>query len=202
MLTDDDLKAELTRLEPFEGRVPWAYLDTKGLVTTGVGYLLHDLAAMQALPWHHGIDGLPAAPDEVAAEWARLQRLPAGKGAAFYKGPLRLAPEDIDAEGFRRLRAFVAGLTHLFPGYDGFPESVQQALLDLGWNCGTGPQLPGLGGWHGLLACCNSVPPDWAGAVDQCTTANPTNIPTRAIRNRWRQQCFKLAALGQSQPTS
>ena len=215
-MTDEDLKAELTRLEPFEGRVPWPYLDARGLVTTGVGYLLHDVDAMLAMPWHHLDDGLPATPDEVRAEYFRVQAMPAGLGANHYKGALRLLPADIDAEGVRRLRVFLAGLPGVFPGYDGFPRPAQLALLDLAWNDGLGAPATathaatGLRGWTHLLAACNAVPPNWANRIDdgtpagacdpmcaaaQCRTANPNNNPDRQKRNDWRSQSFIDAAV-------
>ena len=65
--------------------------------------------------------------------------------------------------------------------------------LDLAWNCGLGT-VPGLRGWTHLLAACNSVPPDWAEAARQCTTANPNNSAAREARNAWRAKAFIDAA--------
>jgi hypothetical protein len=120
--------------------------------------------------------------------------------ANAYKGSLRLAPDDIDAEGYRRLRAFLEGLPDVFPGFVGFPEGVQQALLDLAWNCGLAAPK-GLAGWTHLRAACNSVPPDWQTAAAQCRTANPNNSLDREHRNDWRSQMF-LNAVATPGPTS
>ena len=201
-MTDDDLKAELTRLEPFEGREPFMYLDNADPpnVTTGVGFLLASDDAACALPWHHASDGLPATPDEVRADFHRVQSMRGGMMAAAYRGNLRLAPADIDAEGFRRLRVFLDGLPGVFPGFDGFPAGVQQALLDLAWNCGLAAPK-GLAGWTHLRAACNAVPPDWQAASEQCSTANPNKSPARTARNDWRIKCF-LAELATPGPTS
>ena len=56
--------------------------------------------------------------------------------------------------------------------------------LDLRWNCGS------LMGWHHLRDACNQVPPDWATAAKECTTANPDGVHAREARNAWRAGCF------------
>jgi hypothetical protein len=113
--------------------------------------------------------------------------------ASAYRGSLRLADADIDALGFERLRGFLDGLPALFPGWDGFPLSVRQVLLDLAWNCGIGHR-PGLADWLGLRAACNQVPPDWLAASKECTTANPGHFKGREARNAYRARGFLLAA--------
>jgi hypothetical protein len=210
-MNDDDLKAELDRLEPFEGRCPWMYLDNAEHpnVTCGVGYLLASVDDAAWLPWHHLDDGLPASRDEITADFLRVQGMRGGMLAASYKGNLRLAPNDIDAEGIRRLRAMIAKLQEEFPGYDGFPAGVQASLLDLRWNVGS------LLGWHHLRAACNSVPPNWANKIDdgtiegkidptsaacQCRTANPSGNAQREHRNDWRSQAFLDAAVASTIP--
>ena len=203
MLNEDELRAELDRLQPFEGRVAWMYQDsaTPPNVTTGVGCLLHDVDAACALRWHHLEDGLQASRDEIAQDFFRVKAMPGGLMAAAYKGPLRLADVDIDALGFQRLRSFLGALPHVFPGYEGFPPPAQAALLDLAWNVGLGApareghQATGLHGWHHLLTACNSVPPDWAAAARECRTANPKNLPSREKRNDWRSASFVDAAV-------
>ena len=203
MLTDDDLKDELDRLRPFEATVPFMYLDNADPpnVTTGVGFLLESDDAACALPWHHASDGLPATPDEVRADFYRVWSMRGGMMANAYKGSLRLLPADIDAEGFRRLRRFLAGLPAVFPGFDGFPDGVQQTLLDLAWNCGLAAPK-GLAGWTHLRAACNSVPPDWQAAATQCRTANPSGNAQREHRNDWRSQQFLDAAVATPGPQS
>jgi hypothetical protein len=187
-MIDEELKAELDRLEPFEGRVPWMYLDSAAHpnVTCGVGYLLSNADAACSLPFVH-LDGeTPATIDEIRADFHRVISLPGGLRASAYKGPLRLSQADIDAEGFRRLRGFLKGLPGVFPGFEGFPDGVQQALLDLAWNVGLG----GLAKWSHLCAACNSVPPNWEMAAANCRTANPSHNPQREHRNDWRSSCF------------
>lgn len=190
-MTEEDLKRELTRLEPFEGRVPWMYLDNadEPNVTCGVGYLLASADEACRLPFHHVGDGLRATPDEIRADFFRVRSMRGGLRADAYKGDLRLAPKDIDAEGFRRLRVMLAMLPREFPRYADFPEGVQAALLDLRWNSGS------LVKWRKLRAACNSIPPNWRVAAGECRTANPDNNVQREYRNDWRSQMFIDAAV-------
>ena len=191
-MTDDELRPVLDELEAYEGRVPWMYLDTAGNVTVGAGCLLASVDAACALPFV-GMDGTPATADMIAAEFCRLKSMPAGLRAGAYQGKVRLVDTDIDALAFSRLRTVVSDIPAVFPGFDGFPLGVRPALLDLAWNCGLG-EAPGLRGWAKLRAACNSVPPDWATAARECTTANPNNSATREARNAWRARMFVEAA--------
>jgi len=202
-MTDDELKAELDRLEPFEGRTGFMYLDNAEHpnVTCGVGFLLASVDDACRLPWHHLDDGLPATRDEIVADFLRVQGMRGGMRADAYKGGLRLSQPDIDTEGFRRLRVMLKGLPFVFPGFDGFPDGVQQALLDLAWNCGLAAPH-GLGGWTHLKAACNAAPPDWQAAASQCRTANPDNNPNREHRNDWRSSCFLAACAATPGPAT
>lgn len=52
-------------LVEWEGKVPWMYLDSKGLVTVGVGFYLKDVTQAQALPFINMSTGNPATADEI-----------------------------------------------------------------------------------------------------------------------------------------
>src|SRR5215472_6467072 len=66
----------------FEGRIPFMYLDIKGLVTVGVGNLVDPVEVAQALPFRfknkpgNPTPGAPATPDQIASEWRRLKNDP------------------------------------------------------------------------------------------------------------------------------
>ena len=103
-MTDDDLRAELDRLRQpgVEGYEDGMYLDNanppKGPnVTTGIGYLLHDVDAALALPWLRRADGGMATADEVRADWERVTSMRGGLPATRYRGPLVLSAEAIEA---------------------------------------------------------------------------------------------------------
>lgn len=199
-MTDEDLKVVLDELQKYEGRTSWLYLDNAATpnVTIGVGCLIANVDAALKLPFHHVTDGLPAVPDEISHDFFRVRAMMGGLLAVRYKGDLRLAEDAIDQLGFVRLRWFLAKLPAVFPGYDDFPLSVKQVLLDLAWNVGLGApasashEATGLHAWRGLRASCAAG--DWLEGAHHCTTANPNNIPAREARNQWRISGFRQAA--------
>jgi hypothetical protein len=201
-MTDDELRPVLTELQQYEGREHSLYLDNAEHpnVTVGVGCLISSVDAAQRLPFHHITDGLRATPDEIARDFFRVRSMRGGLPARAYRGSLALSDADIDALGFSRLREFFAGLPGVFPGFDGFPLSVRQVLLDLAFNVGLGAEATsahaatGLRAWVGLRAACNSVPPDWRAASHECTTENPERDKGREARNAYRSRGFLLAA--------
>ena len=73
----------IAKLKEFEGCVPWMYRDTAGRVTVGVGLMLPNEAAACALPFLMAAG--PANLEQIAAEFERVDALPAGKSPAFYK---------------------------------------------------------------------------------------------------------------------
>lgn len=199
-MTDDELRPALTELETHEGRVPWLYLDNarEPNVTVGVGCLVANLDDACALPFQ--CDGRLATRAEISAAWLRVRSMPGGLRANAYRYNVQLTSEAIDALAFTRMRSMLAGLPAVFPGFEVFPVGVRLALLDLAWNCGLG-DYPGLRGWHGLRAALERVPPDYATAAKECTTANPQKIAAREARNAWRAKAF-LDALNTEGPTT
>jgi GH24 family phage-related lysozyme (muramidase) len=130
----------------FEGVVTHMYLDTLSNVTVGIGELLADEAAAQALPFGVAAEDRPASAAEIAGEFAAIQAIsPRGTtldlGAAHFRPLTRL---DL-AEAACRAR-LVARLTDelhpalraIYPGFDAFPPSAQEALLDMIYNLGAG----------------------------------------------------------------
>ena len=51
MLSTTDIQTLRKTFEQYEGKIPHMYLDTKGLVTVGVGYLLATVVEAQKLPF-------------------------------------------------------------------------------------------------------------------------------------------------------
>ena len=187
-MTDDELRPNLAELQQWENRVAWLYLDSKGNPTIGVGCLTASVDEYKRLPLIRSGFGL-ATDDEKAGDFLRVRAMTAGLPYGKYRGSLILPEPDIDQLGFERLRNTIAGLRRWFPGFDGYPLPARQGLLDLGWNCGVGSKLPGLGGWIHLQDACNTVPPDFTAAAGQCTTTS-----SREARNAWRVALFLAAA--------
>src|SRR5689334_22442277 len=59
--------------EPFEGSIPYMYLDIKGLVTVGVGNLIDPVGLATALPFRFKSTGGPATTEQITAEWQKLK---------------------------------------------------------------------------------------------------------------------------------
>jgi GH24 family phage-related lysozyme (muramidase) len=179
------LERSLETLKEFEGSVPWMYRDTVGKVTVAVGLMLPDAHAAQTLPFL--VNNRPATPEEIAAEYARVDAMTLGKAAAFYKIPtsLELTQQTIDAKLLSVLQGFEADLRTEFPTYDTFPDAIKLALLDMIYNLGPA------GLFHGfphLVAAVQSG--NWAQAAEHCTRRGPA-----PARNNWTKQQF-LSVVG------
>ncbi len=174
------LEQSLAKLEEFEGSIPWMYRDTAGKVTVGVGSMLPDAAAATRLPFVH--QGIPATEAEILAEFQRVDALPMGRPALFYRAASRpeLPQAEIDALLRSVLTGFEAELKSRLTAYDSFPDGVKLALLDMAYNLGP----------HGLL---NGYPKlikaveagAWAQAAANCERLGPG-----AARNAWTRQMF------------
>jgi hypothetical protein len=107
----------------WEGKVPWMYLDTKSLVTVGIGRMLPNVAAAQKLPFVHRSDGQPASADEIKADFEAVSKQPGKQYFTKYKPFTKLDLKDDDI--FALLKtvhdAFQDDLRKHFSGYDKFP---------------------------------------------------------------------------------
>jgi GH24 family phage-related lysozyme (muramidase) len=174
------IEQSLAKLKEFEGCVPWMYRDTVGKVTVGVGLMLPDAKAAQALPFTLGTR--PATLEEIAAEYARVDTLPLGRASAFYKSPtaLQLTQQTIDAKLTSVLEGFEADLRTQLPHYDTLPDSVKMALLDMIYNLGPAGLFKG---FPHLIAAVDAGA--WAQAAERCIRRGPS-----AARNAWTREQF------------
>jgi GH24 family phage-related lysozyme (muramidase) len=180
------LEQSLAKLKEFEGCVPWMYRDTVGKVTVGVGLMLPDAKAAQALPFVVGTHA--ATPEEIAAEYARVEAMAMGRASAFYKTPtaLVLTRQTIDAKLSSVLAGFEADLKGHFPHYDGLPDGVKMALLDMIYNLGPAGLFKG---FPHLVAAIQTGA--WAQAAQHCMRRGPG-----AARNAWTREQFLSAVVG------
>jgi GH24 family phage-related lysozyme (muramidase) len=174
------IEQSLTKLKEFEGCVPWMYRDTVGKITVGVGLMLPDPKAAQALPFVLG--ARPATPEEIAAEYTRVDTLPLGRASAFYKSPtaLELTQQTIDAKLTSVLEGFEADLRTQLPHYDTLPDSVKMALLDMIYNLGPAGLFKG---FPHLIAAVDAEA--WSQAAERCIRRGPS-----AARNAWTREQF------------
>jgi GH24 family phage-related lysozyme (muramidase) len=162
------------------------YRDTVGKVTVGVGLMLPDAKAAQALPFLDGPN--PATPEQIAAEYARVDALPLGRASAFYKTPtsLQLTQQTIDAKLITILQGFESDLRTEFPHYDSLPDAIKLALLDMIYNLGPAGLFKG---FPHLVAAVQTGA--WAQAAEHCMRRGPS-----AARNNWTRNQFLSAVVG------
>jgi GH24 family phage-related lysozyme (muramidase) len=174
------LEETISKLKEFEGCVPWMYRDTAGKVTVGVGLMLPNAATASALPFL--IAGVPASPEQIAEEFARVNALAQGKLPAFYKLPTspELPQPVIDAKLTSVLTEFEATLRAKLTGYDALPDGVKMALLDMAYNLGPAGLLTGYP--HMLNAVKTG---SWSQAAAECSRQGIS-----AARNSWTQAQF------------
>jgi GH24 family phage-related lysozyme (muramidase) len=180
------LDESLAKLEWFEGAIPWMYLDTRGNVTVGIGLMVPDVAAAQNLPFMIGSQA--ATPTEIAVEFMRVHAMPMGRPALFYHvdNGLVLEKAEIDSLLRRVLTGFEGQLRAAIAGYDGFPDSVKLALLDMAYNLGPEALLRG---YPVLIAAVEAG--NWAKAAANCFRHGPG-----AARNQWTQKMFLENVVG------
>lgn len=179
------LDQSLSRLKHFEGCVPWMYRDTVGRVTVGVGLMLPDAASAQALAFT--FDGRPATPQEIVADFRRVQQLASAREPAFYKSPTspQLPQDVIDAKLLAVLTEFESQVRAKLPCYDSLPDGVKLALLDMAYNLGPAGLFRDYP--HMLKAVAAG---DWATAAAQCARHGPA-----PERNTWTRAMFLSGAV-------
>jgi hypothetical protein len=152
-------------------------------VTAGVGLLLADAQAATRLPFRIGERA--AEPKEIATEFARVDGLPMGRPAQFYR---RTGGPELSSEAMETLlRAVVVGieteLSARVNGFAGMPDGVKTALLDMAYGLGLGGPGGLMIGYPRLLRAVQVG--DWKSAA--ATSFRPGAI---AGRNEWTRGMF------------
>jgi GH24 family phage-related lysozyme (muramidase) len=178
------LEQSTAQTTAFETAVPWMYLDTRGLVTAGIGQMLPDAASAQALAFLHP-DGTPAPPDVIRADFERVRALAPAQPCHAYRS---LTSPTLAADTMATLLAAVttandAALRRL-PSYDAFPNPAKLALLDMLYNLGA-PKL--FSEYPLLFAAVHNQ--HWLLASQQCHRTGPN-----PARNDWTRHQFLAAA--------
>jgi GH24 family phage-related lysozyme (muramidase) len=121
-----------------EGVVSHMYLDVVGLVTIGVGFLLPNTAAAQALNLIRRDTGDPGSDEEKAQDWESVHAQSKARPAASYQAFTRLDLPDaeIDRVLAGRIQDFTRNLRQHFPNFDAFPDAAQIGLLDMIYSLG------------------------------------------------------------------
>ena len=148
--TTVDVRSLAADLLRWEDSKPFMYADTRGFVTTGIGNKLGRVEDAIALPWRHAKTGAPATPSEVRQAFekvlARYEHFQSGNtdgkksaAAGYYEHSTDLVLPDgcaTDLATSRLEKDFLPGLRQLFPGFDGYPQPAQRALVDMVYTLG------------------------------------------------------------------
>lgn len=158
---------------PWEGSYNHMYLDTRGFVTCGVGFMLPSARAAALCPF------TPST--EIAADFATIASKPVGRLAGWYKQFTRcvLSETYIRAHFSQLCVGLVGNLRRDFPNYDLIPPPAQLALLDMAFNLGSAKLNTEY--VHLKMAVAAQ---DWKTAATQCSRRGPSparNAATAAL---------------------
>jgi GH24 family phage-related lysozyme (muramidase) len=147
-----------------EGCVLHLYLDSEGFPTIGVGHLVSDLVAALKIQFVNRVTGAPATAAEKEADLLNIRKAPIGLLASTYKKYTKL---DISESVSDQLLEYdvqekVEELLHHHTQMQGYPEPVQEALVDIAFNVG----VAGVMKFKHLLAACEAG--DWEKAAAAC----------------------------------
>ena len=173
-------------LSKFEGNIPHMYLDTTGLVTVGIGHMIPNLHWAQQIPFVGRATGAPATADQIAADFQAVAAAPKGQAMTVYQRITVLNLQDgwAVADAAERLQnEFLPALKIQYPNYDTYPQTVQEALLDMIYNLGAG----GLAKFGRLKAAVQAG--RWQVAAQDCH-----RMGIQQARNDWTAAQFLAAA--------
>jgi len=175
----------------FEGRVPWMYLDIKGLVTIGLGCLIDPVSTVAGLNFVERISKKPASKEAVVAEWQRVKArqdlAKKGHRAAWGVTALELLDYEIDRLALERLTRNADYLAKTFPDFGSWPADAQLATLSMAWAMGAGfPKTFKL--WTAAVKAHN-----WLECAKQCRINDKGN-PGVTPRNKANFDLFEAAA--------
>lgn len=183
-----DTASYLPALTGFEGSIPWMYLDKTGNVTVGVGNLLANLAAAQALPFVLLSDPtVSATPDQIADGFNAVRALSQNQTAGFYRiaSAVKLTDSAIQNLLAARVNEFLVSLTaaSAFPDYNSYPAPACAAIFDMAFNLGLHKLTSGF-----PHLCAAVQAQDWTTAAAQCQRGGIQNS-----RNSWTNTQFQAA---------
>lgn len=133
-----DFELKFLEQPDIENDVPYMYQDSKGNVTVGIGHLISNKTAAEALPFYNATTGKKAAKAEIDAAFDAVQSAPKGLYANKYEqfSDLVMHQSDITALALKQLNESTAELKTMFPDYENYPAKARVALLDMMYNLG------------------------------------------------------------------
>lgn len=150
----------------WEGKVNHLYLDTKGYVTCGVGFMIPNMEGLREFEWTGGL------PDH---DWLILKNMKSGQSARYYGLFMRAYMTEVSIQRGVETRLVVLKARL---GLLGWP--IVEPVIDMAWNLG----LRGLDkGFPKLKAAC--IAGDWQAAALECKRKD-----VGASRNNWTKDQF------------
>ncbi len=173
-----------TFADRFEGKVPWMYLDVKGLVTVARGNLVDPV--QYALPLTFMTkDGREADVNEVLVQWNAIKAAKflakAGHMAVINMlgdKLLQMSEQEMNRVFFQKFDQNERHLTGRFPEMPQWPQDARLFAHSMAWACGPGFRYP-------LLEAFLRAQ-QFGNAVAECTideTGNP-GVVKRNVANR------------------
>lgn len=150
---------------PFEGIIPHIYLDSEGLPTCGVGFLIATEAACAKLPW------LPSR-QAALADYQQVKSQPKGFAAGHYRAFCKAhLSEDVMRPIFNdKVVAFRKELQRTGWQLERLPDAAQIAVVDLAYNMGVARLNKG---FVNFRAAINAR--DWVRAAAECRRRKPVS---------------------------
>lgn len=141
-MADQDVIQGLMQVLPgFEGDIPYMYLDIAGLVTVGIGHMIPNLSWAQQIPFVARSTAAPASADDIQSDFQAVAVAAKGQPASAYERITSLNLPDgwaVQDASQRLQNEYLPPLKMQYPGYDGYPQPAQEALLDMIYNLGPG----------------------------------------------------------------
>ena len=181
-------------LKQNEGNIPYMYLDSKNLVTVGIGTYLKTDADATKLTFYNRKTLAAATEAEIKAAYAAVvaatpdkTKFPHGKKATSYETTtdLEMTPTDIGVRWLADVKTFQAQLPSYFTGFATYPADARQALTDIAYQYGASGASKADGGALKKAA----IEGDWSAAAD-CTD----DLEGSDDRNAARKALFLSAA--------
>jgi GH24 family phage-related lysozyme (muramidase) len=173
----------------YEGEVPYMYLDTRGLVTVGIGNLIDPVASARALPFQFKArnklgrqPGQRATQAEIEAEWNHLKNNPQ-RSVLMQHGHQRCASETNLELSAAHLRALFQSKTSrnetylrgVYPAFAHWPADAQLAVMSMAWALGPAFHKK----WPKFHAAC--MKGNFDDAANNCTIRNSRRNPAHGI---------------------
>ncbi|MET0383794.1 MAG: hypothetical protein ABW032_10280 [Burkholderiaceae bacterium] len=182
-------------LKENEGNIPHLYLDSKSLVTIGIGTYLPTAEDAKALVFYNRKTFVKASGQEIQAAYDAVvaaapdkKKYPRGKKASAYQDvtDLEMTPTDIGERWLADVKIFQKQLPAHFKGFNAYPADARQALTDIAYQYGaSGASKTAAAGK--IKAAAEKG--DWSAAAD-CTD----DLEGSDHRNAARKALFLSAA--------